>query len=234
MTDTHLTRLIGPLLLCLTLVACGDNNSNPRSSSQPPVVQPDTTSPDTAPPDTTTNQPPRISGSPSNQATVGQQWSFQPAISDPDGDNLNITASNLPGWLSLDTNSGRLRGTPTDADVQTWNGIRLSVSDGEATTSLPAFALTVVPQNSATGSVTLSWLPPTENTDGTPIVNLAGYRLLYGQVSQNYSSTIVITNPGITRYMIEGLSNGTWYFAIQTVTADGQVSDPSGEASKVI
>jgi hypothetical protein len=30
------------------------------------------------------------------------------------------------------------------------------------------------------GQATLSWTAPDENTDGTPLINLAGYRIYYG------------------------------------------------------
>jgi len=213
---------------CLLVVACGDNSSSSNDASQPPSLPPSSA------PVSPANQPPTISGVAPNQATVGQQWSFQPNISNPDGDNLNVYASNLPGWISLDSSTGRLSGTPTNADVQTWSGISVSVSDGHATVRLPVFTIDVMAQNVAIGSATLSWLPPTENEDGSPIAELAGYRLLYGQASGNYSHTIDINNPGITRYMIEGLTNGVWFFAIQTIDANGLVSEASAEASKSV
>jgi hypothetical protein len=83
-----------------------------------------------------------------------------------------------------------------------------------------------------TGSVTLSWLAPTERVDGSPIGQLAGYRILFGQISRAYDRDIRLDNPGLTRYVIEGLGSGTWYFAMTTITSDGLESAPSAEASK--
>ncbi|NND55155.1 MAG: hypothetical protein HKN56_09340 [Gammaproteobacteria bacterium] len=182
----------------------------------------------------TVNQPPEITGDAPVQATVGQPWAFEPDMSDADGDTLTVSASNLPGWLTLDSTTGQIAGTPTAADVQSWTGISLSVTDGNASVSLPTFTIAVVPANAATGSATLSWLPPTVTTDGEPIGELAGYRLLYGQNSLDYTQTIEIDNPGITRYMIEGLTAGNWYFAIQTIDGNGILSLPSAEAQKTI
>lgn len=42
--------------------------------------------------------------------------------------------------------------------------------------------------------VTLAWDPPTNNTDGTPLTDLAGYKLYSGQASQVYSVTTDVGN----------------------------------------
>jgi len=230
MNYTRLNQIGASALACLLIVACGDNTNNEGSSN----AEPSTVIPPSSAPDEPANQPPLISGSAPNQATVGQQWSFQPNISDPDGDSLVVSASNLPGWIRIDERTGWLSGTPTDADVQLGSNITISVNDDNTTTNLPVFAITVLAKNAASGSVTLSWQPPTERVDGSPIGDLSGYRLLYGQGSGDYTQTIAINNPGITRYMIEGLTSGDWFFAIQTVDASGLVSKPSAEARATI
>ncbi|MEE4185437.1 MAG: putative Ig domain-containing protein [Gammaproteobacteria bacterium] len=176
------------------------------------------------------NQSPQISGVPPTAATVGQLWTYQPAISDPDGDRLTVSATNLPGWLTLDTETGRLSGTPQAGDIRTWTGIGLTVTDGSASVRLPVFSLAVVDEYAGPGSVTLSWLPPTQNVDGSPIASLSGYRLLYGQTPRDYTEAVVIDNPGVTTYMLEGLTAGDWYFVIQAVDGDGLISEPSAEA----
>jgi hypothetical protein len=230
MNYTRLNQIGASALACLLIVACGDDTNNEGSRNGTPS----TVIPSTAAPDKPANQSPLISGSAPNEATVGQQWSFQPNISDPDGDSLVVSASNLPGWIRIDERTGWLSGTPTDADVQLWSNITISVNDGGTTTNLPVFTISVMAQNAAIGSATLSWLPPTERVDGSPIGALSGYRLLYGQSSGDYTQTVAINNPGITRYMIEGLTSGEWFFAIQTIDADGLVSVPSAEARTTI
>lgn len=88
--------------------------------------------------------------------------------------------------------------------------------------------------NPVVGDATLSWHPPTERTDGTPLEALAGYRIVYGTESRNYSQSINLTNPGLTRYYIDGLGAGTWYFAIIAIDTQGMESSPSTEVSKKI
>ncbi len=240
MKYARLNSLLALTAVGLLLAACGENSGNSpnrvQSSAIPPTAVTPPAQPAPAPPPTTTpiNQPPLLSGTAPAQATVGQPWAFQPQAVDPDGDALNISASNLPGWMTLDKTNNRLSGTPGDADVQTWNNIVLTVSDGNATASLPPFSVDVVARNAATGSATLSWLPPTQQLDGTPIDSIAGYRLLYGQTSGQYGQSVTIDNPGITSYMIEGLTPGDWYFAIQTLDGAGLYGPPSAELSKSI
>jgi hypothetical protein len=77
--------------------------------------------------------------------------------------------------------------------------------------------------------VLLSWLPPTEREDGSPIGELIGYRILYGRGSGNYTQTLFVNSPGISSYMVEALGSGTWWFAVVSVTSDGLWSVPSNE-----
>ena len=86
----------------------------------------------------------------------------------------------------------------------------------------------------ANGAVTLSWTPPTTNTDGSPLQGLNGYVIAYGQVSGQYTESVTITNPGITSAVIEQLVPATWHFAVKATTDSGAESDYSVEAVKTI
>ena len=85
-------------------------------------------------------------------------------------------------------------------------------------------------------SVTLSWNPPTQNSDGSSIDNLAGYTLHYGTSSEDYTGSIEITSPTATSYVVSG-SNfppGTYYFAISAYNAQQVSSSLSGEISVTV
>jgi hypothetical protein len=90
------------------------------------------------------------------------------------------------------------------------------------------------PSTPVTGNATLSWIPPTENEDGSALTNLAGYRIFYGTSASNLSRQIDLSNPGITRYVIDNLSGGTWYFGIRAYSSAGTQSALSAIASKTI
>ncbi|WP_188959311.1 putative Ig domain-containing protein, partial [Shewanella ulleungensis] len=56
---------------------------------------------------------------------------------------------NKPTWASFNSANGQLSGTPTNTDVGTTAGIVISVSDGNISTALTAFSITVSNTNDA-------------------------------------------------------------------------------------
>jgi hypothetical protein len=83
------------------------------------------------------------------------------------------------------------------------------------------------------GFATLSWDAPTTNADGTPLTDLAGYKVYYGTSSHTYSQNINIGN--VTTYTIDNLTEGvTYYFATTAYDTAGNESEYSNEASKTI
>jgi len=208
----------------ILLVACGGGDDDSGASA--PASQVD------SPAVSDANSAPTIQGKPATSVLAGRSYSFQPQASDSNGDTLKFSAANLPAWASLNADTGRLTGTPTAADVGTFANIKISVSDGTTTTSLVAFSITVTA--SGTGSATLSWTPPTENTDGSTLTDLASYRILYGRSADELDQSIDIGNPSISSYVVEDLTSGAWYFAVVAVNSHGVSSDPSDIASKTV
>ncbi len=197
----------------------------------PPVTPPAPTPPDPTPPPPT-NRPPTISGTPATSVTVGSSYAFQPSASDPDGQALTFKVSNQPSWADFDALSGRLSGKPTAADAGTWSNIRVSVTDGQATTSLAAFSIAV--NQVATGAATVSWDPPTQNTDGSALTDLKGYRIKYGQAPNALGNVVTIPNVGVTSAVIENLGAGTWYFGVVAYNASAVESEISELGQKTI
>jgi hypothetical protein len=178
------------------------------------------------------NRAPTITGTPPSIAVQGTAYAFQPTASDPDGDTLTFAVANAPAWTSFNTATGRLSGTPAAQHLGTTSGIVITASDGALTASLAAFAITV--QAVATGSATLSWTPPTQNTDGSPLTNLAGYRIYWGTQQGTYPNSVTLNNPGLATYVVEGLASGIHFFVATAVNTAGVESSFSGEASKTI
>lgn len=182
------------------------------------------------------NQTPTISGTPPTTVVAGSAYTFTPTASDPDGNTLTFGISNKPVWATFSTTTGRLSGTPTSAQVGTYSNIVISVSDGTASKALAAFAIAVTAATSPSpsGSATLSWTPPTLNTDGSPLTDLAGFRIYYGTASRQYSATVTIPGKTITSAVIESLAPATWYFAVRAYNTSGVESDYSTEARKTV
>jgi hypothetical protein len=186
----------------------------------------------TPPPASPTNHAPTISGTPPLQVQVGSTYSFTPQAADSDGDSLTFTIVNKPAWASFDTKTGALTGTASSSG--TFSGVTIGVTDGNATASLAPFAIATSAAPGNTGSVSLSWSPPTSRTDGTALTNLAGYRIRYGTSPNTYTSSVTINTPGVASYVIDNLSSGTYYFVVVAVDAAGVESTDSNSASKTI
>jgi len=177
------------------------------------------------------NSAPTISGVPDAAVVQDKTYDFLPGAEDPDGDILSFHITNLPRWATFDASTGRLVGKPNAGDVGLYTQIVISVTDGQKSSELPAFAIEVIAY--AGGFVTLNWMAPTENTDGSPLLNLAGYEIHWGARSGSYSDSVVISNPGITSYFIENLTAGTHYFAMRAISSEG-ISSFSNEAVATI
>lgn len=80
----------------------------------------------------------------------------------------------------------------------------------------------------------LSWTPPTENTNGTTLTNLAGYRIVYGTSPTALTQIVELREPGTSRYTIEDLTAGTWHFAVRVFSSTGAESVNSNTTSKTI
>jgi hypothetical protein len=96
-------------------------------------------------------------------------------------------------------------------------------------TSAPAAPVAV---SSAKGAATLSWTPPTENDDGSPL-RLTAYRVYWGNARGNYPHSVTLDNPGLSRYVVDQLSPATWYFVVTAMSADGE-SIPSNEIAVTV
>jgi hypothetical protein len=182
----------------------------------------------------TTNSAPTISGTPLKAISAGSAYSFTPTARDANGDTLTFSITNKPAWASFSTSTGKLSGTPTSAQVGTYGSIGIKVSDGKVSASLASFSISVSAASSATGRATLSWTPPTRNTDGTSLTNLAGYRIYYGTSSTSLTRTVTISNPSVSSYVVDDLTAATWYFAVKSYNTKGVESALSNKASKTI
>jgi hypothetical protein len=97
----------------------------------------------------------------------------------------------------------------------------IPASSTSTSSTVGTVARTTTPVKTVNGVATLDWLPPTENSDGSVLTNLAGYTVYYGTSPDNLSQTVKVTNAGLTAYAVTGLTSGMWYFAVTSYSADG-------------
>src|SRR5262249_12878780 len=138
-----------------------------------------------------------------------------------------------PAWAAFDSKTGALTGKPASKDAGAYRAIEIAATDGEAVTTLPAFAITVTAPV-ATSNVSVSWTPPTQNADGSTLTDLKGYRIHYGTQAKDYTDAVAVNNAGLTRYELSSLPKGKVYIAMTSVTASGAESEFSGEVSVMV
>lgn len=84
------------------------------------------------------------------------------------------------------------------------------------------------------GSAQLRWTAPAARSDGSPLADLAGYRVYYGIAPDALSCRIEIGDPQAVEWTVTGLSPGTWHFAVVSIDSARVESKPSMLVSKQI
>ncbi len=80
-------------------------------------------------------------------ASAGQQLVVTPSGSDPNGDVITWSGSQLPAGATVDDASGTLRWTPDAAQVGSYPGVTLTATDPAGLSGAASFAITVVAGN---------------------------------------------------------------------------------------
>ena len=165
-------------------------------------------------------------------ARVGAAYKLLPEISNPGQRALAFTAQNLPPWARLDASTGTISGTPRTADIGEHSDIIITVADGAHRIATQPFSISVV--GSGRGVATLQWRRPDSKVDGSPLDDLAGYRISYGRDPDDLDHSVFISDPDETSYEFSTLEEGMWYFAVIGVNANGVEGPPTVTAQKAI
>lgn len=91
-------------------------------------------------------------------------------------------------------------------------------------------------QKSAERSAALSWNAPfqRQNNEELEMYELSGYVISYGQDPENLDQMVRVSDAYTMDYVVDGLSEGTWYFSVQAEDTNGLMSPPSDLVSKSI
>jgi len=96
------------------------------------------------------------------------------------------------------------------------------------------FAAMILSAPAMAGDMTLRWTAPIQNTDGSTLTDLAGYRVKYGSSPTALTQTVQLNNAGLLAYTLTGLAPGTWYAALTAVNTQGVESALSNVVTKAI
>jgi len=82
--------------------------------------------------------------------------------------------------------------------------------------------------------ITINWVPPTENVDGSPLTDLSGYTVYYGTASGGYTGSYNVSDPAQTSdvFTVLNVVSGEEVFVAMTAwDNDGNESAYSNEIS---
>jgi hypothetical protein len=135
----------------------------------------------------------------------------------------------------IDRSPGTVGGTTQGTAPASGNTTPDSSSTTVASIDKGSKPVTTPPPNTvSTGTATLDWTPPTENSDGSVLINLAGYTVYYGTSPDSLTESVKVSNPGLSAYTLSNLAAGTWYFAVTSYSSAGIESARSGVISAKI
>ena len=135
---------------------------------------------------------------------------------------------------------GRSRGARLDDDAEHGTRSELigrqrrSTGSSTSTGKTGSSSTGSTPPTASADSITINSTPPTENTNGSPLINLAGYNIHYGTSSSSLTKKISIANPGIATYVVSNLTPGKYYFAVAAVNSAGTESPLSAQVSATV
>ena len=137
--------------------------------------------------------------------------------------SANTTSCNASGgWSGSRATSGQATVGPITSNTT----YTLSCS-GAGGTSLAMISVNVV------GELSLNWVAPTENVDGTPLTDLASYRIYYGLFSRSYTDQVAVNNSAATSFSV-AVPGGTYYVAMTAIDGEGNESGYSNEIQRVV
>jgi hypothetical protein len=189
------------------------------------------------------NDTPTISGIPPTSVVAGSNYSFKPSATDPAGKVLTFSIQAMPSWATFSASTGALSGTPTSANIGTFTGIAIAVSDGTLTAALPAFSIQVqpppnhapvisgTPPTGVVAGAIYSFAPTASDPDGNAltfsIANQPSWATFSSPTGQ-LSGTPTKTNIGTFSNIVISVSDGTLTAALPAFSI--QVQPPPNHA----
>ncbi|HWG75444.1 MAG TPA: cellulase family glycosylhydrolase [Steroidobacteraceae bacterium] len=126
-------RACVPAFLVLALSACGGGSDSSSATAQ-------------------ANKSISISNTPGAAAAVGIAYVARVTAMGPAGAIIGYSIRHKPAWVSFNTKTGALTGTPTTSDVGNYPNVVVTASDGSSSASTPPVTITVSQPGTATAS----------------------------------------------------------------------------------
>ena len=170
-------------------------------------------------------------------AACGGESGSSSAAATADTDTTSAAGETNVGMIDRSAGIDANDGTSAAATVVSntiSNTVTTTVTSGSSASGMSSSGSGTTPVRTINGVAILDWMPPTENSDGSALTNLAGYTVYYGTSPNDLSQSVKVSNPGLTAYSVTGLASGTWYFALTSYSADGVESTRTSTVTTTI
>jgi hypothetical protein len=104
-----------------------------------------------------------------------------------------------------------------------WSGPKAATGGTEVISNVVGSTTYLLSCSSATGTATVSWVPPTQNVDGSPYIDQGGFKLYHASTFAGvaFATPIIISDPNATSYVVTGLATGNRHFALKAYNLSG-------------
>ena len=206
MHQTSRAALLAGLLLSLAACSGGSGGSGQASNSDP------------------------VESGPPDQAPT----SLPSVTLDTASGSVASGGSTTLNWTSINADSceasGSWTGNLPPSGNQTVGPLTSNSTFSVTCSNLRGSAIVMVTV-SISGELSLNWVAPAENVDGSALTDLAGYRIYYGERSRDYSGQEAVNDPDITSISISAPA-GSYYVAMTAIDTQGNESGYSNEVLK--
>jgi len=178
---------------------------------------------------TNTNDTPTITSTEVTGVNEDAAYSYTFEASDVDvGDTLTLAAPTKPSWLSFDTDTGVLSGTPTNSDVGD-HSIVLTATDGSSVVGTQSFTLKVTNTNDV--SVVTADVPDggiwnlTEQGQDSVVTVTGSLSITDVDATDNPSFADVTDAATVSGYGTVSLANGEWVYTLNNLAVNNRLNE---------
>lgn len=145
---------------------------------------------------------------------------------------VTVTLPGAPTYtttFSSSTTFSRVITVKFRADAPGTLRVTYSQTAGSGSINMQAAAL-----SQAAVSTMLTWAAPALNSDGSPLTDLAAFKVYWGTTQGTYSQSAKLGSAAARTYTVNGLTSGKWYFVVTALNSKGDESPYSNVWSKTV
>jgi hypothetical protein len=186
------------------------------------------------------NQIPVANAGEDQTAAEETQVNLSATTEDADGEIASVIWQQVSGMtVELENNTSNATSFQAPslevADGNQELVFEITVTDNLGATHTDEVIVIVEPVAQSFGIATISWTAPTENTDGSELTDLAGFKVYYGVAPDALDESITVEDAATYALVIDNLAAGnTYYFAVSAFNANSSESELSDISSKHI